>query len=213
MTNNIDPLIIFGAGEQAKITIDIVKSINPLRKIFLFDESANCPPVFDLIVHNGLPNPIKMPTNKFKFIVAVGKNTTRKIMTEKIQTLGYAPDMLIHPRACIGMRVSIEPGTVVCANAIINPATKISYGCIINSGSVVEHDCVINSFCHISPGAVLSGSVHVGRNCWIGANSTIKEGCKLGKNITIGAGSFVNKDLVSNNIYVGIPAKLINERK
>ena len=43
----------------------------------------------------------------------------------------------------------------------------------------------------------------------IGANSVIKQGIKIGDNVTVGAGSVVLKDVNSNTMVVGNPAKKI----
>ena len=54
-------------------------------------------------------------------------------------------------------------------------------------------------------------SVTIGDNCWIGGNATILPGVTIGDNVTIGAGSVVVKDIPSNSIAVGNPAKVIKK--
>ncbi len=49
------------------------------------------------------------------------------------------------------------------------------------------------------------------RNVWIGANTTILKGVTIGENTVVGAMSLVNKDLHSNTVYAGIPAKKIKD--
>lgn len=51
--------------------------------------------------------------------------------------------------------------------------------------------------------------VTIGNNCWIGGSVTILSGVTIGDNVTIGAGSIVVKDIPSNTIVAGNPAKLI----
>jgi acetyltransferase-like isoleucine patch superfamily enzyme len=51
--------------------------------------------------------------------------------------------------------------------------------------------------------------VIIGNNVWIGANSTILSGVNIGSNVVIAAGSVVNKNIESNCIYAGVPAKFI----
>ncbi|MDO5851801.1 MAG: sugar O-acetyltransferase [Methanobacteriaceae archaeon] len=55
--------------------------------------------------------------------------------------------------------------------------------------------------------------VKIGDRCWIGANSIILPGVTIGDNVVIGAGSVVTKDIPSNVIAAGIPAKIIKENK
>lgn len=51
--------------------------------------------------------------------------------------------------------------------------------------------------------------VTIGDNCWIGGSVTILPGVTIGNNVTIGAGSVVTRDIPSNCIAVGNPAKPI----
>ncbi|PHS09008.1 MAG: acetyltransferase [Kordia sp.] len=55
----------------------------------------------------------------------------------------------------------------------------------------------------------LSGDVIIGNGVWIGANVLITPGVRVGDNSIIGANSVVTKDVDSNSIYGGVPAKLI----
>lgn len=50
--------------------------------------------------------------------------------------------------------------------------------------------------------------VKIGNNCWIGGGAIIMPGVTIGDNVTIGAGSIVTKDVPSNTLAVGSPAKV-----
>ncbi len=53
----------------------------------------------------------------------------------------------------------------------------------------------------------------IGSDVWIGANSVILPGVKIESGSIIAAGSVVTKDVLSNTIVGGNPAKLIKVRK
>lgn len=53
--------------------------------------------------------------------------------------------------------------------------------------------------------------VKIGSNVQIGANSVIAPGVTIGDNVVIGALSYVNKDIPSNTIAVGVPCKVIKK--
>lgn len=55
--------------------------------------------------------------------------------------------------------------------------------------------------------------VTIGNNCWLGGSVTILPGVTIGDNVTIGAGSVVVKDIPSNSIAVGNPAKVVKRIK
>jgi acetyltransferase-like isoleucine patch superfamily enzyme len=50
---------------------------------------------------------------------------------------------------------------------------------------------------------------YIGRNCFIAVNSIILPGVKIGDEVIIGAGSVVTKDIPSNTIAAGNPAKVV----
>lgn len=51
--------------------------------------------------------------------------------------------------------------------------------------------------------------IHIGDNVWIGANVIVLPGVTIGNGAVIGAGSTVTKDIPSNVLAVGSPAKPI----
>lgn len=53
--------------------------------------------------------------------------------------------------------------------------------------------------------------IKIGENVWIGSNVRICKGVTIGDNSVIGANSVVTKDVPSNCIAVGLPAKVVKE--
>lgn len=51
--------------------------------------------------------------------------------------------------------------------------------------------------------------VKIGKRVWTGTRVTILGGVTIGDDVVIGAGSVVTKDIPSNSIAVGIPAKIV----
>lgn len=145
-----------------------------------------------------------------KPFIVIGDNNIRRKTYEILKSNNiYLNTTLIHSNTIISKSSLIEEQTFVSGGVIINPQVKIGIGCIINTGSIIEHDCIIGQFSHIAPGAVLAGNVSIGSGCMIGANSVIKQGVKVGDNVIIGAGAVVLKDINSNTVFVGNPAKKI----
>ncbi|RAP54559.1 MAG: acetyltransferase [Methanosphaera sp. rholeuAM130] len=57
----------------------------------------------------------------------------------------------------------------------------------------------------------ITGEVHIGSDVWIGANVTVLPGVTIGDNVVVGAGAVVNRDIPSNSLAVGVPAKVIRK--
>lgn len=76
--------------------------------------------------------------------------------------------------------------------------------------SILTHDGRFWLLKQIYYDAVSSrAAVHIGNNVYIGQNAIILRGVTIGDNVLIGAGSVVTKDIPSNSVAVGVPAKVI----
>lgn len=87
----------------------------------------------------------------------------------------------------IGKDVQITHGVIILTHGYDWSVLKHRYGDVLGSRSKVE----------------------IGDNVFIGMNSIILKGVTIGDNVIIGAGSIVNKDIPSNTVYAGAPAKYI----
>ena len=83
----------------------------------------------------------------------------------------------------------------------------------------------IGPFCMIAAGVTVSngwhdkstfvpssGPVVIGPGCWIGVNATIVGNINIGPNSIIAAGALVNRDVESQSIVAGVPARVIGKR-
>ena len=55
--------------------------------------------------------------------------------------------------------------------------------------------------------------IHVEESCWFGAKALILDGITIGKNSIIGGAAVVTEDIPAYSVAVGIPAKVIKNRK
>ena len=55
--------------------------------------------------------------------------------------------------------------------------------------------------------------IKIGKNAWFGAKSIIMDGCSVGDNSIIGAGAIVTKDIPEYSVAVGMPAKVVRDRR
>lgn len=108
---------------------------------------------------------------------------------------------------CIGNNVGISNATIVSeTKVIIGDHTNIGGGTKIydtDFHSLNPHDR-LNGDCNIK-----SKPVVIGQRVFIGGHSIILKGVTIGDNAVIGAGSVVTKDVPSNEIWAGNPARYI----
>lgn len=54
-------------------------------------------------------------------------------------------------------------------------------------------------------------NTYIGKRCFIGSNAIIMAGVTIGDEVVVGSGAIVTKDVPSNTIVVGSPARIIKE--
>lgn len=119
-------------------------------------------------------------------------------ITYKIPHLGgvnIGNDVEVGALSCI-CQGTIEP-TIIKDYVKIDDCVFIAHNCFIDKGTMV----IAN--------AEVSGSVHIGTNCWISPNSCIRDGIIVGNNTIVGMGAVVVKNIDSNVVVIGNPAKKI----
>ncbi|MBE2319208.1 acyltransferase [Solirubrobacter sp. CPCC 204708] len=112
--------------------------------------------------------------------------------------------------------------------------------CELGAKTVMGQECTISAFQHVSIGrecviadrvmlidfdhgvveverpiraqGIYKRDVRVGSNCWIGYGACILRGVTIGDNCIIGSNTVVTKDVASNAVVAGAPAKLLRMR-
>jgi acetyltransferase-like isoleucine patch superfamily enzyme len=121
----------------------------------------------------------------------------------------------------IGTFVEIQRGVRVGRNCKISSHTFICSGVTIEDEVFVGHNVSFTNDKY--PAAVSEGVLKVQsdeeviptlvkRGASIGTSATILCGITIGENALVGAGSVVTKDVPSNSIALGVPARVILER-
>ncbi len=93
----------------------------------------------------------------------------------------------------------------------------ISFGnnvCVASGVTFVTHDVIDKVLNNMNYNVTFNyncAPIEVGDNVFIGCNVTILPGIKIGHNVIIAAGSVVTKDVLSNCVVGGNPAKKIGD--
>lgn len=82
---------------------------------------------------------------------------------------------------------------------------------ITNGTKLLNHDASVKvvQLALNTPWLDKCGKILIGNNVFIGNNCIILPGVTIGDNCVIGAGSVVSKDVISNSVYAGNPARRI----
>ena len=110
--------------------------------------------------------------------------------------------------------VEIENNVEIGANTCIDKGslgnTVIKSGVKIDNLSMIAHNVQIGINSIICSNVSIAGSVKVGNNVWIAPSVSIMNGITIGENAFIGIGSVVIKNVPSNEVWAGYPARKIS---
>ncbi|MGB3199598.1 MAG: acyltransferase [Nodosilinea sp.] len=124
----------------------------------------------------------------------------------------------------LGNNVSIDRGVSIrlgdrCTIDIGDDTYVGPYSCISGPGNIkIGRDCLIASMTgiyanqHHHVGASEQG-ITIEDKCWIGSGAKILDGVTIGYGSAIGAGAVVTKDIPPYSVAVGVPAKVLDNRK
>jgi UDP-2-acetamido-3-amino-2,3-dideoxy-glucuronate N-acetyltransferase len=115
----------------------------------------------------------------------------------------------------------------VCAHCFIEDSVVIGDRVTIKSGVYIWNGVIISDDVFIGPGVSFTNDIFprskkyltnfpttkIEQGASIGANATILAGVTIGENSMVGAGAVVVKDVPSNAVVVGNPAKILRYLK
>ena len=205
------PVIIIGAGDHAKVLLDILLEQN-VNVIGFTDKSISkgtC--IYGVPVIGDDSEILKYKTDEIELVNGIGsvENTLiRQKVFSSLKEKGYFFRSVIHEASIVSKRAKLGEGVQLLAGAIVNIEAEIDDNTIINTKSSIDHGCVIGKHCHIAPGCSFSGCVRIGDCTHIGTGTSIIQGINIGKNVLIGAGSVVINDVSDNEKAFGVPARV-----
>lgn len=127
-------------------------------------------------------------TNADIAIVAVGNNTLRETLCNKLLAVGFELATVVHPRAIVSPSAMVGPGSAIMAGAILGSESRLGLGVILNCGAVVDHDAQVHDYGHLGVNSCMSGGSVLGRRAWMQAGSALGYGVKVGDGVILQAG-------------------------
>lgn len=147
-------------------------------------------------------------------------NVTEFVVNEKAkeilrELIPYANENLyIEPPFHCDYGYNIHCGTNVYfnVNCVVLDVAPVKIGNNVFFGPLVQIYTATHPLDHEIRKTLESGSpITIGNDCWIGGGAIILPGVTIGDRCVIGAGSVVTKDIPSDSLAVGNPAKVIRK--
>jgi UDP-3-O-[3-hydroxymyristoyl] glucosamine N-acyltransferase len=114
----------------------------------------------------------------------------------------HAPQLgrvLIAEAVWIGANTTIERGFL--EETVIGPEVKLDDLVHIGKGAHIGRGC------RITAGAVVAYNVRLGDGVSMGPNASVRENLTVASRVLIGQGSVVVKDIATEGVYAGVPAR------
>lgn len=210
-------MLIVGAQGMAKEVLEILsleKNI-PDEKIVFFDNKNKDLPkkLFDRFeIINDLNMASEYFTSKSEeFILGLGNPSLRENMALEFSRRGGKLISVISSSAKVGsFNTSIGIGSIIMPGVIISNEVHIGKGVLINYNSTISHETHIGDYVEIACGVNIPGRCRIENKVFIGTNAVLNPDITIGENSVVGSGAVVTKNVPSNCIVAGNPAKVLN---
>lgn len=148
--------------------------------------------------------------NNISVFVSIGDNDVRCRILNYCRTIGFKTPTFIHKSCTIHETVKIGQTVYILPSTSIMPFAQLGDNVMISMGVNIAHHSIIGNSSFVSQGANIGASIKIGDRSFIGIASTIMTGIsEVGENVTVGAGAVVIRNVPSNAVLAGVPAKII----
>lgn len=210
-------LAIYGTGGSGKEIFERIKYVKELEEkwpqiVFIDDtkgvgEFCGCEMMpFDCFIQ-------KYCINDVRIVIAVGEPKYREMLYNKVKSKGYILGTIIDPTAKIAKSAHIGEGVIVKDDVAISSNAIIKDNVYINGMALIGHDAVIGEHSQISSYSAIAGHASVGKKVFVGIMACVRDRVSIGESTIISMGAAVLKDVPSEKIVMGNPARVIAENK
>ena len=207
-------LIILGAGGLGQEIVLLIEAINFYKEQWIIKGFLDSHPSVQGIELLGFPvlgsfeDAYKFPNAHF--IVAFGDPCMREKVVNLVNIYNINWATLISPTVRLHKSNELGKGVVIGRLSDLTVDAKISDHVIVNIHAVIGHGVEIGEYSVISPNVTITGGAKIGKSCFVGANAFIRD-VTVGDYVTIGASSCVIKQIESNCVVAGVPARIIHQ--
>jgi UDP-perosamine 4-acetyltransferase len=209
-------VVIIGAGGHGKVVLDILRAADLHEPAGFIDADpallGTAPLGLKVLgAMNLLPKLVRQGVRGA--VVAIGDSRVRRQCAALVREMGLELVNAVHPSAFVSPTATLGRGVVIAAHAVVSTESRVDDLAIVNTSAIVDHECHVGEAAHICPGARLAGRVRIGAGAFIGLGASIIQCLSVGESATVGAGAVVLEDVPTMATVVGVPARVILQRK
>lgn len=208
-------LVIYGAGGFAKEIYDTVNSASSRtwEEIIFLDDFDNDRTLFGCKILSFDSFIQRYDSNNSKAIIGIGEPNLRAVLAEKMHSYSIGLISIIHPSSIISNSAIIGQGVYIGPFSFISSNSSIADNVVIQPHVMIGHDTSVGHSSVISTNAVLAGNCAVGARTFIALNVSVEQKTIIGDDSIIGMASCVNRDIPSNVIAMGYPARVLKKNE
>jgi sugar O-acyltransferase (sialic acid O-acetyltransferase NeuD family) len=214
------PLVIVGAGELAAIAIEYFRHDSHYEVLaaavnsdYLEQAHRNTDLGAKVVPLEGLGG--EYPPEEVKLFVAIPASRMsrdRRSVFESLRQVGYSFATYVSSRAFVWRNVTIGENCFIFEGNTLQPFTSVGENSILWSGNHIGHRTTIGNHVFMTSHVVVSGYCSVGEHSFLGVNATVNDGIHIAPFTLVGADAHINRDTEAEGIYVGSPARRLEDR-
>ena len=148
--------------------------------------------------------------------VALGRDCV--LRASNARKVSFGANVTLSDRArvqCKHGSIQIGSDCFIGVGAIIAARESITFGrdCqIAENVTIRDHDHKFWTGQSVAASGYTTAPIAIGNNVWIGAGACVLKGVTIGDNAVVAAGAVVAKDVLSDSLVGGVPARIIRQK-
>jgi len=207
-------IVVLGAGSYCAAMIDLATECGYQVVEILDDDSLKAgTEILGVKINGPIHRIFDSNISGENFLVAIGDNTTRRKIMERIRSEGGATPTLIHPTSVVSKFSRIGQGVYIQPHVVVWTSVCIGNDCIISPNVVIAHHSVLQNGCLVSTSSAIGANIEIRQDAFLGMSCNITTGVEyVGENALVGAGAVVINNVEPNTVVAGVPSRVIRKK-